>query len=87
MPAPLPPATEHAMTTVVFYREQADRERSEADASPLDHVRERHLRAAAAWTVLGDRLDRANSLRAARENDRIVAEALGVDLDRHLPVA
>jgi hypothetical protein len=65
------------MTTIPFYRQQAEREQREAHASVLDHVRDRHVRAAQAWTVLADPLQHTAGLRDARDKARLVAEALG----------
>ena len=53
------------MSILPFYREQASRQQSEADAATLANVRDRCQRAADAWTVLADRLQRADDLRGA----------------------
>jgi hypothetical protein len=53
------------MTTTIFYREQADLQSREADAATLDNVRDRCLRAAIAWTVLADRMQRLEAQRVA----------------------
>ncbi len=55
------------MSILPFYREQAARETTSADAASLDNVRDRHRRAAQAWTVLADRVEHSDTLRAARE--------------------
>lgn len=54
------------MSTLPFYREQASRQQIEADAATLSNVRERCQRAADAWTVLADRLQRADDLRTSK---------------------
>ena len=67
------------MSALPFYREQAARETASADTATLDNVRDRHRRAAQAWTVLADRVEHSDTLRAAREkpvNDAVeVTEA------------
>ncbi len=52
-----------------FYRERAADARADADAASLDNVRDRCLRAAAAWQVMADR-----AVRTARMRDRREAE-------------
>jgi hypothetical protein len=49
------------------YRSNAARAQAEADAATLDNVRDRSLRAAAAWTQMADRQDRTDAARAVRE--------------------
>ena len=49
----------------VFFRAQADLERTRSEAAELDNVRAGHLRAAAAWDVLAARSDKSDRLRAA----------------------
>lgn len=60
--------------TIEFYTAQADKCRTDADASSLTQVRDRNLRAAAAWQAMADKLLHAERLRAEKEA-RIVAEA------------
>jgi hypothetical protein len=50
-----------------FYRTQAARAQSEADQAVLSNVRERCLRAVAAWTSMADRGEAVETLRSARE--------------------
>ena len=64
------------MTTVPFYRQQAERETAAAESAVLDHVRDRHARAAGAWTQLADRLQHTIRLRTARDQAALVAEAV-----------
>ena len=46
------------MTTHAFYLARAAEERRAAEAAPLANVRDRCLRAAAAWDVMADRAAR-----------------------------
>ena len=55
------------MSNKLFYREQAARQQADADTASLDNVRDRCQRAADAWTLLAERIERADTLRAARE--------------------
>lgn len=50
-----------------FYLAQAEKCQADADGSTLDRVRERNLRAAAAWRAMADKLIRAETARAERE--------------------
>jgi len=50
-----------------FYCDRADQARRDADAAGLDNVRDRHLRAAAAWDVMAARLARTERMRAETE--------------------
>ena len=49
------------------YRGYAEKAQSEADAATLDNVRDRNLRAAAAWTQMAERQERTDRARAVRE--------------------
>ena len=53
--------------TELYYRERADEARSQAVEADLVNVRERCLRAAAAWDVMAARVGRTTRLRAATE--------------------
>ena len=70
------------MTTRAFYQARADECAADAAGAMLDNVRDRNLRAQAAWQGMADRLDRAESMRAVREadkqGDRDAAHALQV---------
>lgn len=46
------------------FRENAALARAEADAATLDNVRDRCLRAAAAWAAMADRQERVERARA-----------------------
>ena len=61
--------------TTEFYITQADKCRADADASSLTQVRDRNLRAAAAWQAMADKLLHTEKLRA--EKDRHAAAARG----------
>ena len=49
------------------YRENAARARADADAATLDNVRDRCLRAEAAWLDMAVRQERVDLARAQRE--------------------
>lgn len=49
------------------YRENAARARADADAATLDNVRDRCLRAEAAWLDMAVRQERVDAARAQRE--------------------
>ena len=59
--------------TIDFYLTQAEKGPAEADASPLAQVRDRNLRAAAAWQAMADKLLHTEKLRA--EKDALAATA------------
>ena len=50
-----------------IYMQRAAEARADADRADLDNVRERCLRAEAAWLVMAERADRTERLRAAHE--------------------
>ena len=54
------------MSTLEFYHGQVAKAQSEADAAVLDNVRDRHLRAKAAWADMADRIERTDAMRARR---------------------
>lgn len=56
------------------YRENAAQARRDADAATLDNVRDRCLRAEAAWLDMADRHERIATARAEREAPRNVVE-------------
>lgn len=53
--------------TIDFYIAQAGKCTAEAEASPLTQVRDRNLRAAAAWQAMADKLLHSEKLRAEKE--------------------
>lgn len=48
------------------YRQQAEQARADADAATLDNVRDRCLRAEAAWLAMAERQERVDTARAER---------------------
>lgn len=54
------------MSTLDFYHGQMTRAQAEADAAILDNVRDRCLRAKAAWKDMADRIERTDAMRAER---------------------
>jgi len=50
-----------------LYRARAEECRSQADETSLQNVRERCLRAAAAWVAMAERGERADAMRAEQE--------------------
>ncbi|MDQ8758121.1 hypothetical protein RCO27_17990 [Sphingosinicella sp. LHD-64] len=68
-------------TSADFYRTRADEARAEADAAGLANVRDRCLRAAAAWDVMAARAVRSDRLRAEEEKRKAAAQAALVPVD------
>ncbi|WP_336968010.1 hypothetical protein [Sphingobium aromaticiconvertens] len=58
-----------------FYLARADECANDAAKTPLDNVRDRFLRAEAAWRVMANRLTQAEDHRAARAASALVIEA------------
>jgi len=58
----------------VPYREHAARARADADAATLDNVRERCLRAEAAWLEMAERQDNVDRARAKREQQHLTQQ-------------
>lgn len=50
-----------------YYRTQADKARADADAATLDNVRDRALRAVAAFDAMAESIERVARRRAERE--------------------
>jgi hypothetical protein len=59
--------------TQQFYEDRAAAARDDAAKAPLDNVRERFLRAAAAWEVMASRLARTETMRAETEAKKAAA--------------
>lgn len=62
-----------------FYRARAVDARADADSASLDNVRERCLRAAAAWDGMADRAVRTGKMRVrleAEKAERLAAAAV-----------
>jgi DNA-binding transcriptional regulator YdaS (Cro superfamily) len=62
-------------TQLDFYRARAADARADAEAATLDNVRERCLRAAAAWEDMADRAARTDKMRAKQEADKAAVNA------------
>jgi len=56
-----------------FYEARAAQARSEAEAATLDNVRDRCLRAAAAWDAMAARAQRGDTLRAKQAAEKEAA--------------
>jgi DNA-binding transcriptional regulator YdaS (Cro superfamily) len=54
-----------------FYLARAAEARADAEASTLANVRERCLRAAAAWDAMAARAQRGDAMRARQEADKL----------------
>jgi len=52
------------------YRDRAAQAHQEAEAATLNNVRDRALRAEAAWTQMAERAERVDAARAEREAPR-----------------
>jgi len=59
-----------------FYRERGAEARRDAESTNLDNVRERCLRAAAAWDNMAARLERTQRLRADIEAKKAATPAV-----------
>ena len=55
------------MSQPVTFRVNAAKCRADADSATLDNVRDRNLRAEAAWIAMAERQERVDSARAVRE--------------------
>lgn len=60
-------------TNLEFYLARAAQARADAEAATLDNVRERCRRSEVAWTLLAERAERSEVMRAA-EAERKAAE-------------
>jgi len=58
-----------------FYRTRAEAAHRDAAAATLDNVRERHLRAAAAWETMAERGERTESGRAELDAHKAAVRA------------
>ena len=54
------------MTPLEFYRTQATKAHDDAATATLDNVRDRCLRAAAAWASMAERIEMTDRMRATR---------------------
>lgn len=58
-----------------LYLQRAADARADADSAELDNVRERCLRAEAAWLVMAERAERTERLRASHDAAKAAAAA------------
>ena len=63
--------------TIDFYLAQAEKCTAEAGTSQLTQVRDRNLRAAAAWQAMADKLLQSERLRAEKEARVVEAAETG----------
>lgn len=68
-------------TQLEFYRARATDARSDAEAATLENVRQRCLRAAAAWEDMADRAARTDRMRARQNAEKAAAAAALVAAD------
>lgn len=66
------------MSQLEFYRARAEEARRDAEATTLANVRERCLRAAAAWGEMAARADRGDKMRARLEAEKAAAASAAV---------
>ena len=59
------------------YLHRAEAARAEADEATLANVRERCLRAEAAWMEMAARAERTETMRAMRESEKAHQESVG----------
>jgi hypothetical protein len=62
------------MSPLIFYREQAARQKVEAEAATLQNVRERCQRASDAWTALAARSERGDDARRQAAVDKLLGK-------------
>jgi len=60
-----------------FYLARAEEARADAERASLDNVRDRCLRAAAAWDAMAQRARRTDTMREKQEAEKAAATALG----------
>ena len=69
-----------------FYVARASEARADAEAATLDNVRDRCLRAAAAWDAMAARAHRSDNFRAKQEAEKSQAALIQLDHEhQHLP--
>jgi hypothetical protein len=61
-----------------FYVARAAEARADAEAATLDNVRDRCLRAAAAWEAMAARAHRSDVFRAKQEAEKAIAEPVAI---------
>jgi hypothetical protein len=62
-----------------FYLARAAEARADAEAASLDNVRDRSLRAAAAWEAMAARVQRGDTMRARLLAEKEAAAALAAE--------
>lgn len=68
------------MSQLDFYLVRAAEARRDADSATLDNVRERCLRAEAAWNEMAARADRGEKMRARLEAEKAASIAVRPEL-------
>ena len=68
-------------TNLTFLLARAEQARAEAEAATLDHVRERCLRSAGAWSALADQAQRSELLRIEDQERKAAAAASNANED------
>lgn len=63
------------MSTLSFYRQQAEQQQAAADAASLRNVRERCQTAADAWAALAERTERGGKYRPEATSAEFLQEA------------
>ena len=63
-----------------FYVARAAEARADAEAATLDNVRDRCLRAAAAWDAMAARAHRSDVFRAKQEAEKALVEPVAVNV-------
>lgn len=63
----------------MFYRDRARQAEADANASTLDNVRSRWLRAAKAWEEMASRAEKTAERRSVNEEAKMVAEMMEDD--------
>ena len=69
------------MRELDMYIQRASEARADADAAVLDNVRDRCLRAEAAWKAMADRAARTETMRATLEAHKAAAAAETAQMD------
>jgi hypothetical protein len=64
-----------------FYRSRAAEARADAEAATLENVRQRCLRAAAAWEDMAERAARTDRMRARQSAEKAAAAAALIAAD------
>jgi hypothetical protein len=70
-----------------LYIQRAAEARTDADAAVLDNVRDRCLRAEAAWKAMADRAARTESMRATLEAHKAAAAAEAAEIAESMQMA